>query len=82
VKTMAEVIDAINYERQMDLSASNVRALADALTAAGFGPVKEAQAEALRDAAGELEGPLSPYLFTWKQRGWLRDRAASIEATK
>jgi hypothetical protein len=81
VKTMAEVIDAINYERPMDLSASNVKALAYALMAAGFGPVKAAAAGALRDAAN-MTDPKSPSLFMLdlRSRHALRDRAATLEA--
>lgn len=44
-KTLADAIDRINYERQMNLSASHVKALAAALSAAGFGLVGEAKAE-------------------------------------
>jgi hypothetical protein len=58
-----------------DMPALLVAHQADALTAAGFGPVKAAQAQALRDAADgwsdwdALEAP----------EDWLRARAASIE---
>jgi hypothetical protein len=58
---------------------------ADALTAAGFGPVKAAQAGALREAADAMTRE-SPGAGPWgtpqyeHQAGWLRARAASIEA--
>lgn len=66
------------------------------LTAAGFGPVKAAQAGALRDAADELAQlpyvkPGAPGRAEYEmvlavRRGmadaWLRARAASIEATQ
>jgi hypothetical protein len=54
---------------------------ADALTAAGFGPVKAAQAGALKAAAEAAEGmhdPVAPDCQEWAD--WLRARAASIEA--
>ena len=48
---------------------------AEALAAAGYGPVREAQAEALRDAANELE---------WHPgtQAWLRARANVVEAAR
>jgi hypothetical protein len=72
---MAVAIDRINYERQMDLSDSHVKALADALTAAGFGPVKAAKVEALRDAADAYQTPH----FGTHAGHWLRARAVALE---
>jgi hypothetical protein len=65
---------------------SNVAA--EMLTAAGFGPVKAAQAGALRDAASELEEDASRSSYTDAEEvtqgqldpaEWLRTRAAAVE---
>jgi hypothetical protein len=81
VKTMAEVIREHLGELgdQYDLAYSaSIRLLADdvteLLTAAGFGPVKAAAAEALRDAADDFGATY--------HGNWLRTRAASIEPTR
>ena len=57
---------------------------AAALSAAGFGPVKAAQAGALRDAADELplQGrPVTRLVRHQNVTDWLRARAATIEPT-
>jgi hypothetical protein len=64
VKTMAEVLHEasgklVDGGRMVYLAPTDVARIADALTAAGFGPVKAAQAGALRDAADDLEA--APY---------------------
>jgi len=65
-------------ERGLNLQAcEHVAAM---LTAAGFGPVKAAQAAALRDAAEDIELRLSGHSGISITR--LRARAASIEATQ
>ena len=79
MKTMAEVIDAINYERQMDLSVSNVRALADALTAAGFGPVKAAWDEGFKKGLDRGEWEAAPVREEPKHANPYR--ASTIEPT-
>lgn len=53
---------------------------AAALTAAGYGPVKEAAAGALRDAAKSRDESKDLMRFTWGQRIWLHNRAKAIEA--
>jgi hypothetical protein len=87
MKTMYEVLDVTNDTHQMDLSDSQVRALAEALTAAGFGLVKEAQAGALREAADEMREERHSWCLDDAGRYWIKrtlddlaDRAASIEA--
>ena len=53
----------------------------EALAAAGYGPVREAAAEALRDAAEDAEGmydPIKPDCQEWAD--WLRVRADLVNS--
>jgi hypothetical protein len=90
VKTMAEVLrehffSLLNeggwycFKCQSDFTdlAAATKHQADALTAAGFGLVKEAQAAALQAAADILPNPSDGWGMN--QREWLNARAASIE---
>lgn len=54
--------------------------LADALSAAGFGPVKEAGAEALEEAAYAITKPQPDYDGTPARfpSNWLKARAAAV----
>lgn len=98
MKTMAEVIREADEQWNRDVQvvytdAAWAEYIAAALTAAGYGPVKEAAAEALRDAAEDIDLPGSTaagYYASEQDSGyreaerhaetWLRSRAAAIEA--
>lgn len=83
MKTMAEVIREADEQWNRDVQviytdAAWAEYMAAALAAAGYGPVKEAQARALREAAdhvAEIDGRPDD-----AARDWLRARAATIEA--
>lgn len=85
VKTMTEVIQQAsgkigNSGAMVYLDVPDVKRIADALTVAGFGPVKAAAAGALRDAAGWETPLLANLVFNSTQREMLRSEAAVIEA--